>query len=1325
MEKISSFEVPTLVSVPLSGRWINGVIWCMVLPLLLGCPMLLTSAAQGIADDGALNKEIRPARPRPQSQSAFPASARFNHPIQANGRPDPLAQAISQAFTRNDTNEAARLLGQFTGDVNELRFFGGEPLLVFTARQGNLALVNLLLDRKANPNQASSFGGTALLAAIQRTAWPIALRLIDAGADVSSTITNAPGRAAPLEEIINMWWTGRPDHELQVQVLQEMLNHGADPFSPSMHHPNGSILEAALFRNDGTLGDLLLTNHPSPARRTSAGDTALHLAVKWGRTNAVDFLLSAGFSINQTNNEGLTPLQSVVGSSAEQRFGFAGQFVGLFGPGLIPSPPPVRSLPLRGVRGTPVQPSIAELLLSRGATLDIWSAAGLGKTNELSTLLAANPALINARDGLGRTPLHYAAFASETAAAKLLIRAGADVSVLTTKPILERSRPIVTTGSSPLHLASRRGNAELIRLLLRSGAAIGQPDGEGDTPLHHAARQWQTNALRILVNAHSPLNATNRAGHTALRAAVETGVGPNVELLLKAGAQLKIGSETETLIHVAAERGSVEIINILLQHGLKLDARDSKGRTPFMLAVDAKQWGAMNLLLAKGSDINTVDTNGDTALHLLSVQNLDTAGHQIELPWLARQESDWLMHPGFRHNTITNLVNWRIISQPAGPGWTNTSVTAWLLKHHAKPDLANHEGQTPLNLLCAQQWIAYQQSEATNRVALLLNAGAKVNAPDSHGLTPLHVAIDHASADVLSLLIKHAGKLDQLSDKSGQTLLHLAVTNHQFESAKTVQLLLENHANPNARDRLGRTPLNLFIQAAQSGDYQVHVEVVDALIKAGADASLRDNEGQTFLHEWCKQGRSHWSNLDEVIRKLLAQHSDLLKMTNAAGDTPLHTALRSDNSTAVRLLLEYGADLLIHDARGETALYLAQKDDGGRLANMVHPKGTSYNFYFSMATRNQADFELFLKTEPNLANITFNNGQTALMAATRLGAPKEFAARLLELGARLDPISALRLGRVEDARRLLGGSTNLSSSIWFETVDLRQFEEIKDLAEKRGDLQALDKDGHTLFYHAAISGQTNTAGWLRDHGVKPNFFDAVGLGDTNYLGVVLATNQSFANASYTHDQTVLMFAATMRQRGSVRVLIDHGAKIDAENPQGWNALHVACVSGATEVVEELLRAGARPDVREPNGLAPLHLAAAGGANGTVRLLLDHGTDVNLPQTQPANYYQTLSAGSTPLHWAALCNRLEVIKLLLQSGADVNATNTAGETPLDLVGINPSVYQGIPGPLRAGYYSMANRGPKLWTQTETELKQAGGVRKCTAPISTGYERIRGK
>ncbi len=451
------------------------------------------------------------------------------------------------------------------------------------------------------------------------------------------------------------------------------------------------------------------------------------------------------------------------------------------------------------------------------------------------------------------------------------------------------------------------------------------------------------------------------------------------------------------------------------------------------------------------------------------------------------------------------------------------------------------------------------------------------------------------------------------------------------------------------------------------------------------------------------------------MRETLKKHPDLLNVTNADGETLLHAAVRSDDFTAAQLLMQDGADPLQRDAHGETALYLAQKVHGGGIANTVKIKGANQNFYWAIATRNQKEFDEWLKAEPKLVNMVFDDGQTVLMVATGPGVPKFFSERLLELGTSLDPISALRLNRMEEARKLIQDATNVPSSLWFEAMRLSHYGELEDLASARGGVQALDGEGHTLLYAAIGGHHTNEAGWLREQGVATTFFDAVALGDTNQIAATLATNRELANAPHVEGYSVLMLAAKAKQRESARMLIANGADVAAKGPQGWTALHVACNFGAAGVVEELLRAGADPNQMEANGMGPLHLCAAQGQTEIALLLVKHGAKVDLRQIGEAPHYRCIPAGSTPLHYAANFAQAGMVELLLQHGANVKATNAIGETALDLVSKMPSVsrYQMIvlpPGSVRR----VPPRDPqKAWAGVESALTQAGGVRRREA------------
>jgi ankyrin repeat protein len=70
--------------------------------------------------------------------------------------------------------------------------------------------------------------------------------------------------------------------------------------------------------------------------------------------------------------------------------------------------------------------TMAELLLSHGAKLDIVSAAAIGRTEVVTELLSNDPTLIHAADAGGNTALHLAAWRRETEMVKLLLANGAN-----------------------------------------------------------------------------------------------------------------------------------------------------------------------------------------------------------------------------------------------------------------------------------------------------------------------------------------------------------------------------------------------------------------------------------------------------------------------------------------------------------------------------------------------------------------------------------------------------------------------------------------------------------------------------------------------------------------------------------------------------------------------------------------------------------------------------------------------------------------------------------------------------------------------------------
>jgi ankyrin repeat protein len=91
---------------------------------------------------------------------------------------------------------------------------------------------------------------------------------------------------------------------------------------------------------------------------------------------------------------------------------------------------------------------------------------------------------------------------------------------------------------------------------------------------------------------------------------------------------------------------------------------------------------------------------------------------------------------------------------------------------------------------------------------------------------------DHSAT--AALLLKHGAKVNA-HDGEGNTPLHVAVIQRNVDLAK---MLLENSADANARNGDGRTPLHLAVEQA---------EMAGLLLKQGADRELRDHDGKTPL----------------------------------------------------------------------------------------------------------------------------------------------------------------------------------------------------------------------------------------------------------------------------------------------------------------------------------------------------------------------------------------------------------------------------------------------------------------------------------------------
>jgi ankyrin repeat protein len=143
--------------------------------------------------------------------------------------------------------------------------------------------------------------------------------------------------------------------------------------------------------------------------------------------------------------------------------------------------------------------------------------------------------------------------------------------------------------------------------------------------------------------------------------------------------------------------------------------------------------------------------------------------------------------------------------------------------------------------------------------------------------------------------------------------------------------------------------------------------------------------------------------------------------------------------------------------------------------------------------------------------------------------------------------------------------------------------------------------------------------------------------------------------SGTPADTRVADAAMKNDPEAVRALIKQAVDVNMSQGDGMTALHWAALNANAEIAQMLVQAGANVKAATRLGAyTPLFMAAKSGATPVIDILLKAGANANSPAVD----------GITPLMMAASADNPEAVRRLIEAGADVNATETErGQTPL--------------------------------------------------------------
>ncbi|MCY3808698.1 MAG: ankyrin repeat domain-containing protein [Gemmatimonadetes bacterium] len=529
----------------------------------------------------------------------------------------------------------------------------------------------------------------------------------------------------------------------------------------------------------------------------------------------------------------------------------------------------------------------------------------------------------------------------------------------------------------------------------------------GETPLYRAAWAGDPQAIRALLEASADPRALTDHGESALHAAARRRLPHTPEVItLLADAGLDVNARNakgQTPLHLARTDDNLPAARKLLELGADPEARDNAGR----VAVSACVWDggggfrgwdflvaspveSIRGCLESGIPVDARHEEGATPLALLISTRACCADFENVLREFVAAGADVNARDDHGRTPLHR----------AGP----TIVTSALLKAGADPGARDSAGSTPMHIAASRG----RGPEAS----LLAAAGADVNSPDKNGQTPLHVALGIDDPDMVRTLL-WLGADPTALDSAGTVADPAACARwgseafFAFATADIVAGCVAGGADAHTIADGSQATALLFTAAASTP----HAAVVAILLEAGADVHARDGFLQyTPLHHAAQSGTP------EVVRALLEAGADVDAWAKGFGGhwgwgwTPLHLAARSNpDPEVVSALVEAGADLHAPGEEsyhhGNTPLHYAGDNPNPDVAAALLGAGADAN---ALSARGRTPLHEAAANASNPAVIDVlvaagadvnSNGYAPLHSAARYNPRPEIATALIAAGA--------------------------------------------------------------------------------------------------------------------------------------------------------------------------------------------------------------------------------------------------------------------------------------------------------------------------------------
>ncbi|KAL3445571.1 ankyrin repeat-containing domain protein [Aspergillus insuetus] len=507
--------------------------------------------------------------------------------------------------------------------------------------------------------------------------------------------------------------------------------------------------------------------------------------------------------------------------------------------------------------------------------------------------------------------------------------------------------------------------------------------------------------------------------------------------------------------------------------------------------------------------------------------------------------------------------------------------------------------------------ILHAAAKAGNEVivAMLLDRGVDVDTETFRGETPLHFACAGRHSDMIELLLaRGADPLGHADD--GKALLYCAL----FCEGQVFQLIYAAFKTAGGDISSRGSRRATYLQLARMSGRR---HVVDMLLSDGADPSVEDSNGLSFLHYI---GNGPEDLIKSVIQELDARGVVNFDKPNGEGATPLHEAIIRDRLEIVHMLIERGADILSRQFRGVDALELAV-DCGSRACIWMFLE-THPHIHVEDYKLRDADAEMIASAGYHLDEVVRSYGvldveTLVLVARLRTAQKLDVDRRNLSHKATqvLDQIFKHGQDILHPAlpviRAVLDAETDVDIRVYPEyytrletllvaTVSARShseayYEVLQMLLNASAAVSAVHEESGSTILHIAVTkgdpkitqmilttlsrtGNSEVLHTKNKQGKTPLLCTIGSRNSEPILQALVAAGASVRDTSKDGRSALHLAAAIGDQLGAVALLISKEADVNALCASGYPAVHYAAVAGWNDAVGMLVGAVARAHV---------------------------------------------------------------------------------------------------------------------------------------------------